>query len=180
MTACEKFRFQVQIPCTACRYCCSGCPMEINIPEYLKIYNDYKVTGAWALSYLPGVQFKGTPADCIGCGACVSHCPQSIFINAAGCCEVVSRYAVVWAAGRQSEVRNGRGAWSVRRRCCAFFSCQQFNGFGKALAEKLHDKINGCAALALAVAIPFVSPDGQAVVPFPAVFLSCADKLLAL
>src|SRR5699024_11169466 len=93
---------------------------------------------------------------------------RHIFINAAGCCEVVSRYAVVWAAGRQSEVRNGRGAWSVRRRCCAFFSCQQFNGFGKALAEKLHDKINGCAALALAVAIPFVSPDGQAVVPFPA------------
>nr|WP_303779437.1 hypothetical protein [Bifidobacterium catenulatum] len=34
--------------------------------------------------------------------------------------------------------------------------------------------------LALAVAIPFVSPDGQAVVPRPAVFLSGAGKLLAL
>ncbi len=78
MSACEKFRSQIQIPCTACRYCCSGCPMEINIPEYLKIYNDYKVTGAWALSYLPGVQSKGAPADCIGCGECASHCPQSI------------------------------------------------------------------------------------------------------
>lgn len=78
MTACERFRSQIQIPCTACRYCCSGCPMKINIPAYLKIYNDYKVTGAWALSYLPGVQSKGTPADCIGCGACASHCPQSI------------------------------------------------------------------------------------------------------
>ena len=63
---------------------------------------------------------------------------------------------------------------------CAFFSCQHFNGFGKALSVKLHDKINGCAALALAVAIPFVSPDGQAVVPLPAVFVSVADKLLAL
>ena len=61
-----------------------------------------------------------------------------------------------------------------------FFACQQFNGFGEALAEKLHDKINGCAAFALAVAIPFVSPDSQAVVPFPAVFLSGADKLLSL
>ena len=80
MEACEKFRSQIQIPCTACRYCCSGCPKEINIPEYLKIYNDYKVTGAWALSRLPGVQSKGTPADCVACGACASHCPQSIQI----------------------------------------------------------------------------------------------------
>ena len=54
--------------------------MEINIPEYLKIYNDYKVSGEWALTRLPGVQSKGTPADCIGCGACASHCPQSIKI----------------------------------------------------------------------------------------------------
>ena len=37
-----------------------------------------------------------------------------------------------------------------------------------------------CAALTLAVPVPFVSPDGQAVVPFPAVFISGAGKLLAL
>ena len=48
--------------------------MEINIPEYLKIYNDYKVSGEWALTRLPGVQSKGTPADCIGCGACTAIC----------------------------------------------------------------------------------------------------------
>ena len=105
---------------------------------------------------------------------------RHIFINAAGGCEVVPRYAVVGAAGWQSEVREGRGAWSVRRRGCAFFSCQHFNGFGKALAEKLHDKINGAAALALAVAIPFVAPDGQAVVPFPSVFLSGAFQRFSL
>ena len=62
----------------------------------------------------------------------------------------------------------------------SFFACQQFNGFGEALAEKLHDKINGAAALALAVPVPFVSPDGQAVVPLPAVFISGTGKLLAL
>ena len=61
---------------------------------------------------------------------------RHIFINAAGCCEIVPRCSVVGAAGRQSEVRKGRGAWSVRRLGCAFFSCQQFNGFGEALAEK--------------------------------------------
>jgi len=105
---------------------------------------------------------------------------RHIFINAAGGCEVVPRCAVVGAAGWQSEVREGRGAWSVRRRGCAFFSCQHFNGFGKALAEKLHDKINGCAALTLAVPVPFVSPDGQAVVPLPAVLVPGAGKLFAL
>ena len=105
---------------------------------------------------------------------------RHIFINAAGSCEVVPRCSVVGAAGRQSEVRKGRGAWSVRRRCSSLFSCEKFNGFGEALAEKLHDKINGCAALALAVPVPFVSPDGQAVVPLPAVFIPGAGKLLAL
>ena len=105
---------------------------------------------------------------------------RHIFINATGGCEVVPRYAVVGIAGWQSEVRKGRGAWSVRRLGCAFFPCQQFYGFGKALPEKLHDKINGCAAFALAVPVPFVSPDSQAVVPLPAVFISGTGKLLAL
>ena len=36
------------------------------------------------------------------------------------------------------------------------------------------------AVTALAVPVPFVSPDSQAVVPFPTVFLSGAGKLLAL
>lgn len=41
-------------------------------------------------------------------------------------------------------------------------------------------KSMGAAAFALAVSVPFVSPDSQAVVPFPTVFLSGAGKLLAL
>ena len=36
------------------------------------------------------------------------------------------------------------------------------------------------AALALAVAIPLVAPDGQAVMPFPSVFLSGAFQLFPL
>lgn len=77
---CTEFQSQVQVPCTACRYCCSECPQEINIPEFLKIYNNYKVDGEWALMELPNVKTAGQPKDCIECGACASHCPQSIDI----------------------------------------------------------------------------------------------------
>ena len=67
-------------------------------------------------------------------------------------------------------------------RCCAGFALplaafagQELDGFGKGLSVKLHDKINGIAALALAVSKPLVSPDGQAVMFFPAVFPSAFD-----
>ena len=67
-------------------------------------------------------------------------------------------------------------------RCCggfglplAAFAGQKLDGFGKGLAVKLHDKINGIAALALAVSKPLVSTDGQAVMFFPAVFSSAFD-----
>lgn len=76
--ACDMFKNQIQVPCTACRYCCSGCPKEINIPEYLKLYNSYKVDGKWALAEASKIESKGKPADCIGCQACTRHCPQNI------------------------------------------------------------------------------------------------------
>ncbi|MFV0465565.1 MAG: aldo/keto reductase [Lachnospiraceae bacterium] len=78
MNACDIFHEQVVVPCTACRYCCDDCPVSINIPEFLKIFNAYKVDGPWALSELSTVDSKGQPADCISCGACTGHCPQSI------------------------------------------------------------------------------------------------------
>ena len=64
--------------------------------------------------------------------------------------------------------------------CFAPFAYQHFNGFKKTFAVKLHDKINGCAAFALAVPIPSVFSDRHAVVPFPTVLLSGAFKLFAL
>lgn len=76
--ACEMFKSQIQVPCTACRYCCSECPMEINIPEYMKLYNAYKVDGPWALKDASKIESQGKPSDCIGCGACTGHCPQNI------------------------------------------------------------------------------------------------------
>lgn len=81
--ACELFQTQLKVPCTACRYCCDGCPVEINIPEVLKVYNCFKIDGSNALGGLKKVETKGQPADCVGCGACTGHCPQSIDVPAA-------------------------------------------------------------------------------------------------
>ncbi len=78
--ACALFRDHLVVPCTACRYCCDGCPMQINIPEYMKLYNAYKVDGEDALAEAGKIQSEGSPADCIGCGACTANCPQSIDI----------------------------------------------------------------------------------------------------
>lgn len=78
---CEKFHSNIVVPCTACRYCCEGCPKHINIPEYLKIYNSGKIDGQWTVAEkLAKVESKGKPDDCIACGACTRHCPQGIEI----------------------------------------------------------------------------------------------------
>ena len=79
--ACEIFRNSIKVPCTACRYCCSGCPAEINIPEVLNLYNRYKIDGEWALEDMDKLDTKGKPKDCIGCTACEGHCPQGIAIS---------------------------------------------------------------------------------------------------
>ena len=80
LDVCERFHKQIVVPCTACRYCCDGCPMQINIPEFLKFFNAYKVEGMWGLNGVEKVESAGKPADCLSCGACMSHCPQGIQI----------------------------------------------------------------------------------------------------
>ena len=79
--AAECFRAGIVVPCTACRYCTEGCPMQINIPEYLKVYNEWKVSGGRVdMDLYRGVVSEGTPDMCIQCGACAGICPQSIAI----------------------------------------------------------------------------------------------------
>ena len=72
------------VPCTACRYCCEGCPMEINIPEIFKAYNMYLTFGDHSrphLFYTALTQTgSGKAGDCIACGQCEAACPQHINI----------------------------------------------------------------------------------------------------
>ena len=34
------------VPCTACRYCCKGCPMGLDIPTLIGVYNDLRMAPA--------------------------------------------------------------------------------------------------------------------------------------
>ena len=69
------------IPCTACRYCTAGCPMELDIPMLLRVYNDIRyspsITSAMAIEVLPEDK---KPTACVNCGSCMKICPQHIEI----------------------------------------------------------------------------------------------------
>lgn len=80
LEAAAAFKKDIYVPCTACKYCVDNCPMQINIPEYLKLLNAYKIEGEDALSNAGKIDSKGKPADCVKCRACMGHCPQSIEI----------------------------------------------------------------------------------------------------
>ncbi|MBQ9686207.1 MAG: aldo/keto reductase [Oscillospiraceae bacterium] len=68
------------IPCTGCRYCCAGCPMELEIPTLLSMANDMAVDkGNFNTVARYTALGEGKRADaCIGCGQCADACPQKI------------------------------------------------------------------------------------------------------
>lgn len=90
----KKSLFDVEtVPCTSCRYCTKGCPMNIDIPEIFKPYNMLKIYGEHPRPHLYyGAVISGgsgKASDCIACGQCENACPQHIEIikqlkNAAG------------------------------------------------------------------------------------------------
>lgn len=71
------------LPCTACRYCTTHCPMELNIPWLIELYNEHVYSNGgfitpMALSALPENKM---PSACLGCRACEAVCPQNIKIS---------------------------------------------------------------------------------------------------
>ncbi len=73
------------IPCTDCKYCVEGCPMNIDIPGLFKVNNyNQKFGGEPPINkqaFENTVKEKGKPSECVSCGACEDHCPQHIAIS---------------------------------------------------------------------------------------------------
>ena len=82
MQVCQEYRASVAVACTGCRYCTDDCPMGLDIPRILNIYNAIKLDSEWRASLLYSLPEGKRPDSCIGCGACTGHCPQSFDIPA--------------------------------------------------------------------------------------------------
>ena len=71
------------IPCTACRYCCAGCPVGLNIPMILSLLNEMQVSSSInLLMRYSGLGDGKRASDCIACGQCREACPQKIDVPA--------------------------------------------------------------------------------------------------
>lgn len=76
---------KIALSCTACHYCVSHCPQELDIPGLLALYNEHCFTGGgfiapMAMSAIPEDK---RPNSCIGCRSCEAVCPQQIKISEA-------------------------------------------------------------------------------------------------
>lgn len=71
-----------QYKCTACHYCCDGCPMGIPIPDFFAAMNRklvFENEQDAKARYARAAEKAGVNAsDCIGCGQCEGACPQRL------------------------------------------------------------------------------------------------------
>ena len=78
----DMIRRSKAVPCTACRYCTEGCPMQIPIPDYFALYNNVLESGGseWTKNgsrrnYARIVDGgAGKASECLGCGLCTRQC----------------------------------------------------------------------------------------------------------
>ena len=69
------------VPCTACGYCLEGCPLGLEIPLFLSVYNELKFDKTMiAAMRIEWLEDDKRPSACIKCGKCSQICPQNIDI----------------------------------------------------------------------------------------------------
>ena len=70
------------LPCTSCRYCTEYCPMELDIPRIIELYNEHNFSDGGFIAPMALRALGGkTPSVCLGCRACEAVCPQNIKIS---------------------------------------------------------------------------------------------------
>ncbi|MBR2353878.1 MAG: aldo/keto reductase [Clostridia bacterium] len=83
LSAADAMTAKTSLPCTACRYCIDHCPMELDIPRIIELYNEHTYTGG---GFLPAMAIRALPDEkkpsaCVGCRSCEAVCPQNIRIS---------------------------------------------------------------------------------------------------
>ena len=81
----EKIREKEKVGCTGCRYC-MPCPKGVDIPGIFRCYNamftESKSAGRFQFAQTVGLTKEPAFAtQCVQCGKCEQHCPQSIPIR---------------------------------------------------------------------------------------------------
>lgn len=71
------------LPCTACRYCVDNCPMGLDIPWLIELYNNqiYSEKGFRKPPAFRVLKDEKKPSACIACRACESVCPQNLRVS---------------------------------------------------------------------------------------------------
>ena len=71
------------VPCTACHYCVSHCPQELDIPRLISLYNEHAFTGGGFIApmVMGTLPDEKKPSACLQCRSCEQVCPQQIKIS---------------------------------------------------------------------------------------------------
>lgn len=78
-------RGKTAVGCTGCGYCLPHCPKKIEIPRFIRLYNELvrSPEDGWKLTpvYKSLINAACGPEDCVGCKSCEKHCPQRLLIS---------------------------------------------------------------------------------------------------
>ena len=87
MKIADHMQSQKTVPCTACHYCVRHCPMKLEIPSLISLYNEHIITTACRqIDFIVPMAIKAMPSEkrppnCLHCKSCEQVCPQQINIS---------------------------------------------------------------------------------------------------